>query len=229
MILDNLKLRFYRNLAGLDIAWNKHFNVIYGQNAQGKTNLLEAIYLLGHLKSFRGARGQELINHTAETAWIGGVVSKAGLTHRLEIGLQKNGRHPRVDGKTVQKLSQFLGYFRTVLFTPEELINIKGFPAGRRALLDRAILQTDPVYLDRVQEYDRILRQRNQLFKNRRMMLNWRPGRKRWYEQEVGFVTIGKTIWKDSYRFCARYIKKLPVGQRPPDWSIRLSKNLLKN
>ncbi len=165
MILNNLKLHGYRNLCKADLSWHKHFNVIYGQNAQGKTNLLEAIYLLGHLKSFRSARGKELINHTAETAWIGAIISKGGVQHRLDLGLQKNGRNPRVDGKTVQKLSQFLGYLRTVLFTPEELINIKGFPAGRRALLDRAILQTDPVYLDRVQEYERILRQRNQLLK----------------------------------------------------------------
>ncbi len=167
MILNNLKLRSYRNLAELNLVWNEHFNVIYGRNAQGKTNLLEAIYLLGHLKSFRGARGQELISHEVEMAWIGADVSKGGVKNRLEIGLQKNGRNPRVNGKTVQKLSQFLGYLRTVLFTPEELGNIKGFPAGRRSLLDRAILQTEPTYLDRVQEYDRILRQRNQLLKKK--------------------------------------------------------------
>ncbi len=165
MILNNLKLRCYRNLVEVNLAWNEHFNVIYGQNAQGKTNLLEAIYLLGHLKSFRSARGQELIEHTAETAWIGAVVNKGKVIHQLEIGLQKNGRNPKVDGKTVKKLSHFLGYLRTVLFTPEELINIKGFPAGRRALLDRAILQNEPAYLDRVQEYDKVLKQRNQLLK----------------------------------------------------------------
>jgi DNA replication and repair protein RecF len=165
MILNNLKLRSYRNLENVDLAWNEHFNVIYGQNAQGKTNLLEAVYLLGHLKSFRGARGQDLINHAAETAFISAMVKKGGVAHRLDIGLQKTGRNPRVDGKTVKKLSEFLGFIRTVLFTPEELGNIKGFPAGRRALLDRAILQTEPAYLDRVQEYEKILRQRNQLLK----------------------------------------------------------------
>lgn len=165
MILETLKLRFYRNLGSLDMTWNQHFNVIYGENAQGKTNLLEAIYLLGHLKSFRSARGQDLINHEAETAFISAGVNRANVAHKLEIGLQKTGRNPRVDGKTVTKLSEFLGYLRTVLFTPEELGSIKGFPAGRRALLDRAILQTEPGYLDRVQEYERILRQRNQLLK----------------------------------------------------------------
>ena len=202
MILDNLKLRCYRNLAGVDLAWNKHFNVIYGQNAQGKTNLLEAIYLLGHLKSFRGARGQELINHTAETAWIGAVVNKAGVVHQLELGLQKSGRNPRVDGKTVQKLSQFLGYLRTVLFTPEELSNIKGFPAGRRALLDRAILQIEPAYLDRVQEYDRILRQRNQLLKQQANESELAP----WTE---ALIHAGSRIRYDRKKYLERFLPQL--------------------
>lgn len=202
MILDNLKLRCYRNLVGIDLAWNKHFNVIYGQNAQGKTNLLEAIYLLSHLKSFRGARGLELINHTAEKALVDGVVNKGGVIHRLEIGLQKNGRNPRVDGKTVQKLSQFLGYLRTVLFTPEELGCIKGFPAGRRSLLDRAILQTDPGYLDRVQEYDRILRQRNQLLKQQASDVELTP----W---TVGLVRSGSRIRYDRKNYLERFLPLL--------------------
>ena len=199
MILENLKLRCYRNLTEADIAWNEHFNIIYGQNAQGKTNLLEAIYLLGHLKSFRGARGNELINHAEETAWVGAVVTQGGVSHRLEIGLQKNGRNPRIDGKTVQKLSQFLGYFRTVLFTPEELSNVKGFPAGRRALLDRAILQTEPAYLDRVQEYDRILRQRNQLPKQQADVLQLTP----WTE---ALVRTGSRIRHDRQGYLKRFL-----------------------
>ncbi len=165
MILNNLKLRCYRNLTDIDVSWHEQFNVIYGQNAQGKTNLLESIYLLGHLKTFRGACGHELINHERETAWVSASVIKGGVQHQLEIALQKSGRTPKVDKKQVGKLSQFFGYLRIVLFSPEELASIKGFPAGRRALLDRAILQTDPAYLDRMQEYERILRQRNQLLK----------------------------------------------------------------
>ena len=89
MILETLKLHSYRNLSSIDLTWNKHFNVIYGENAQGKTNLLEAIYLLGHLKSFRGARGQDLINHTAETAFISAIVDKGNVAHKLDISLQK--------------------------------------------------------------------------------------------------------------------------------------------
>lgn len=198
MVLDKLQLRSYRNLRKLDITWNEHFNVICGPNAQGKTNLLEAVYLLGHLKSFRGTRGQDLINHSEESARVAAAISKGGVDHQLEIGLQKTGRNPKVDGKTVKKLSQFLGYLRTVLFTPEELTKIKGFPVGRRALLDRAILQTEPVYLDRVQEYDRILRQRNQLLKKQADDMELAP----WTE---ALVRTGSRIRYDRQCYLNRF------------------------
>lgn len=198
MVINNLTLRSYRNLRETDLTWNEHFNVVYGRNAQGKTNLLEAIYLLGHLKSFRGARGQELINHAADTAWVGAQITQGGVQHRLEIGLQKNGRNPRIDGKTVQKLSQFLGYLRIVLFTPEELAHVRGFPAGRRALLDRAILQTEPAYLDRVQEYERILRQRNQLLKQQADKQQLAP----WTD---ALIRAGSRIRHDRQNYLARF------------------------
>jgi DNA replication and repair protein RecF len=227
MILEILKLRYYRNLGNIDLTWNKHFNVIYGENAQGKTNLLEAIYLLGHLKSFRGARGQDLINHTAETAFISAMVNRGNVAHKLDIGLQKAGRNPRVDDKTVKKLSEFLGYLRTVLFTPEELGNIKGFPAGRRALLDRAILQTEPVYLDRVQEYDRILRQRNQLLKKQSAETELEP----WTE---ALINSGSRIRYDRQLYLSRFkpllskvYQEITGGRESADVNYSLSeKNL---
>lgn len=165
MILTRLKIRGYRNLHAADLGWHEHFNVLFGSNAQGKTNLLEAIYLFGHLKSFRGARGSELLCHGSETAQLGAAIERGVISSQLEINLHRSGRTPKVDGKTVQKLSDFLGHLRIVLFSPEEMGLVKGYPAGRRALLDRAILQVKPYYLDKVQEYDRILRQRNQLLK----------------------------------------------------------------
>jgi len=202
MIINHLKLRNYRNLSDVDISWNEHFNVIYGQNAQGKTNLLESIYLLGHLKSFRSARGHDLIEHGADTAWVAARVDQNSVQNQLTIGLQKTGRIPRVNGKTVKKLSEFLGYIKTVLFTPEELGCVKGFPAGRRALLDRAILQTDPGYLDRVQEYDRVLRQRNQLLKQRADDQQLQP----WNES---LVRTGSRIREERLNYLARFQPRL--------------------
>lgn len=165
MQLTRLKTYGYRNLIEADLGWHEHFNIIYGRNAQGKTNLLEAIYLFGYLKSFRGARSSELLCHGTETARLTASVNRGNVGHQLDLKLHSTGRTPRVDGKTVQKLSEFLGHLRLVLFSPEEIGIVKGYPAGRRALLDRAILQIEPVYLDRFQECDRILRQRNQLLK----------------------------------------------------------------
>ena len=207
MLLKNLKLKFYRNLLKLDMSWNEHFNIIYGSNAQGKTNLLEAIYLLGHLKSFRGTRGHEFINHDAETAWIGATIEKKGVQYDLEIGFQNAARFLKINKKTARKLSDFLGCLRTVIFTPEELGCIKGFPAARRALLDRAILQTDPTYLDRVQEYYKILRHRNQLLKNDVDNLQLSP----WTDS---LARIGSRIRYDRLTYLSRIYPYLSLAYR---------------
>lgn len=167
MYLKNLGIKRFRNLAEADLNWNPGFNIVWGNNAQGKTNLLEAIYLLGHLKSFRNARGRDMISHEASSSFIGATVDVAKVSQRVELTLEQNGRIPRLNGKTVKKLSDFLGYLRPILFTPEEMGLIKGYPAGRRALLDRAIVQHDPHYLDRFQEFTRILKQRNFLLKTK--------------------------------------------------------------
>lgn len=165
MYLEQLIARQFRNLTEVKLEWGQGFNVIWGNNAQGKTNILEAVYLLGHLKSFRGARTAELIQCGTDAARLSGLLTSAKVQHHLEVTLEAQGQMPRLDGKPVQRLSQFLGTLRQVLFTADELVLLKGSPAGRRLLLDRAVLQTDPGYLDRVQAYNRILRQRNQLLK----------------------------------------------------------------
>lgn len=167
MQLRQLTVRLFRNLTEADIGWGDGFNVIWGNNAQGKTNLLEAVYLLGHLKSFRGARTAELIQDGAPAARLAGQLTSGDVQHRLDITLEKEGLTPRLDGKPVQRLSRFLGTLRAVLFTADEMTMLKGAPAGRRTLLDRAVLQADPGYLDRYQGYSRIVRQRNLLLKER--------------------------------------------------------------
>ena len=167
MFLEELTARRFRNLGDVSLRWGNGFNVIWGRNAQGKTNLLEAVYLLGHLKSFRGARAAELVQAGSEAARINGRVTSSGVQHQLELTIEERGLTPRLDGKAISRLSQFLGTVRPVLFTADELGLLKGAPAGRRALLDRAVLQADPTYLDRVQAFQRVLRQRNQLLKER--------------------------------------------------------------
>lgn len=165
MHLEKLTARQFRNLTEAVLVWGPGFNVIWGDNAQGKTNLLEAVYLLGHLKSFRGTRTAELIQHGMPAARLSGEVFRTNVQHHVEVTLEEKGQTPRLDGKPVQRLSQFLGTLRPVLFTADELFLLKGAPVGRRSLLDRAVLQADPGYLDLVQAYTRILRQRNHLLR----------------------------------------------------------------
>jgi len=202
MLMTRLRVRDYRNLVEADLNWHEQFNVLYGSNAQGKTNLLEAIYLFGHLKSFRGARSFELLCHGKDTARLAATVARGGVGHQLELGLHSTGRIPRVDGKTVKKLSEFLGHLRLVLFSPEEMGIVKGYPAGRRGLLDRAILQIEPGYLDRHQDCERILRQRNQLLKERAGEQELLP----WTE---ALIQVGAGIRHTRLTYIARFRPRL--------------------
>jgi DNA replication and repair protein RecF len=194
MFLEQLTVRQFRNLSAATLQWGPGFNVIWGNNAQGKTNLLEAVYLLGQLKSFRGVKTAELIQCGAVAARVTAQLFSGNVQRQLEVTLEKHGQTPRLDGKPVQRLSQFIGTLRPVLFTADELILLKGAPAGRRALLDRAVLQADPGYLDRVQVYTRILRQRNQLLRERAGAEELRP----WSE---ALIESGAQIRRDRCNF----------------------------
>jgi DNA replication and repair protein RecF len=194
MFLEQLTVRQFRNLSTANLRWGPGFNIIWGNNAQGKTNLLEAVYLLGQLKSFRGARTAELIGFGSEAARLGAQVIRSNVHHQLEVTLEKHGQTPRLDGKPVQRLSQFIGTLRLVLFTADELILLKGAPAGRRSLLDRAVLQADPGYLDRFQTYTRVLRQRNQLLRDRASANELKP----WSE---ALIESGARIRQDRREF----------------------------
>ena len=197
MQIEKLTIRQFRNLSETQLQWGPGFNVIWGNNAQGKTNLLEAVYLLGHLKSFRGARTAEMIQSGNRSARLSGEVVSGQVRHSVEVTLEERGQTPRLDGKPVQRLSQFLGTLRSVLFTADELILLKGSPGGRRALLDRAVLQADPGYLDRAQNYARILKQRNQLLREQAPAVQLEP----WNES---LIESGARIRQDRALYLAR-------------------------
>jgi DNA replication and repair protein RecF len=219
MHLEQLLVRQFRNLSEVKLFWGEGFNVIWGNNAQGKTNLLEAVYLLGHLKSFRGARTSDLIQTGAAAARLTGLLTSGRVQHQLEVTLEQQGQTPRLDGKPVQRLSQFIGTLRLVLFTADELILLKGSPAGRRVLLDRAVLQTDPAYLDRVQAYNRILRQRNQLLKERASAEQLAP----WNE---ALIESGARIRQDRCSYLEQLQPVLSaIGREIADRDERLALN----
>lgn len=165
MFLQRLEVRDFRNIEDTTLTFGAGFNVLWGDNGQGKTNLLEALYLIGNLKSFRGARNPELIRSGVEAARLRAEIASRGVARRLELAIDRQQKAGRVDGKEVRSAEALLGILRAVLFAPEEVGIVKGGPAGRRRLIDRAVFQADPTYLGRAQEYGRLLRQRNCLLK----------------------------------------------------------------
>jgi DNA replication and repair protein RecF len=165
MYIQRLFINDYRNIENVVIDPDPEFNVLWGNNAQGKTNFLEGIYLLGNLRSFRSARNEELIRHHKSGSRLIGNLICQGIQRRIELTINTAGKSAKVDGKEIKKTSLFMGYLRPVLFSPEEVGLIKGYPSGRRSLLDRAVYQADPSFLERAQQYERILRQRNQLLR----------------------------------------------------------------
>jgi DNA replication and repair protein RecF len=166
MTLTRLSVQSFRNLEPATFEFGSGFNIFCGDNAQGKTNILESIYLLGTLKSFRMAKNQDLICWERQFSLIKGLVSAHGSDREVALLLERGTKKVRVDQKTVVRVADFFGILTTVLFAPEELTMVRGAPESRRRYLDRAIFAGDMMYLTRHHEYMRILKQRNSLLKS---------------------------------------------------------------
>lgn len=154
-----------RNLRPLALEPRERFNVFVGDNGQGKTNLLEAIYAAASLRSFRTSRLSDLIAFGATEARIGARVLKDELTRVYEVTVGQGGRKATLDGKAARPLARYFGGFNVVVFTPEDLAIPRGAPGDRRRFLDRAVFNARPEYLGTVQDYDKVLKQRNALLK----------------------------------------------------------------
>lgn len=154
-----------RNLRPLTLQPRERFNVFVGNNGQGKTNLLEAIYAVAALRSFRTSRLADMIAFEAQEARIGARVLKDEMTRVYEVTVGLTGRKVMLDGKTARPLSRYFGGFNVVVFTPEDLALPRGAPADRRRFLDRAVFNMRPDYLASVQDYDKVLKQRNAILK----------------------------------------------------------------
>jgi len=164
--LAHLRLRDFRNYARLDVDFPQGFNVLRGDNAQGKTNILEAIYLMATLRSFRGVGGAQMIRHGQKGYFVGGQVVAAD-PHEIKMYWSASERRLTLDGQPVRKLTDYLGTLRVVVFCTEDLQLIKGTARIRRRFLDLLLSQTHPGYLPLLQRYTTSVRSRNALLKQR--------------------------------------------------------------
>ncbi len=165
MKLKKINICSFRNIERAEIYPDERFNLIVGNNAQGKTNFLESIYLLGTMKSFRLARNPELIKYGNTFAVVKGLVDKNEVLQEITLSIEAGGKKARINGKAVTQLADFFGCLSMVVFSPEDIAMVRGLPDLRRKYLDRAIFSSDIRYLSLHHEFNRILKNRNNLLK----------------------------------------------------------------
>lgn len=166
MNIYELKLINFRNYYDVKIEFFPGINVIYGDNAQGKTNLLEAINLISTGKSFRTNREKEMINYNKDKAYVGAKVFGENFEKLIEIKLDKNeAKKQRINGKEVKSQKELYDSFKAVIFSPDDISLIKDGPNIRRNYIDNLIINLKPTYQYNLNRYNKILFQRNNLLK----------------------------------------------------------------
>lgn len=167
MIIKTIELSNFRNYENLKIDLNHGTNIFYGDNAQGKTNILESAYVSGTTKSHKGSRDKEMIRFGETEAHIRTVVEKNGMQYQIDMHLKKSrSKGIAINRIPIKKASELFGVLHMVFFSPEDLNIIKNGPSERRRFLDSEICQLDKIYLSDLTKYNKILNQRNKLLKD---------------------------------------------------------------
>ncbi|WEV60634.1 DNA replication/repair protein RecF [Streptococcaceae bacterium ESL0729] len=165
MKLENISLRNFRNYDSLDLDFHPNLNIFLGQNAQGKTNILESIYFLALTKSHRTSSDKDLIKWESSQMKVAGSLKKNHTKLPLEINSGKEGRKTKVNHLIQQKLADYIGQMKVIMFAPEDLSIIKGSPSLRRRFIDMEISQLRSIYLYDSIYYNKILKERNAYLK----------------------------------------------------------------
>lgn len=167
MIVESIDLKNYRNYEILDMKFDSKTNIIYGDNAQGKTNILEALYVCATTKSHRGSKDREIISFDKEESHIKVMVKKNGISYRIDMHLKRNkSKGIAVNGIPIKKSVELFGIINIIFFSPEDLNIIKNGPSERRRFMDMELSQLDKIYLHNLINYNKVLVQRNKLLKD---------------------------------------------------------------
>ena len=166
MNIERLQLTNYRNYESLTLNFSPKINVFIGENAQGKTNVMESLYVLAMAKSHRTSNDKDLIRWEQDYGKIEGVIQKRYGPLPIELTISKKGKKGKINHLEQTKLSNYVGQMNVVMFAPEDLNVVKGSPQIRRRFIDMEIGQISPTYLHDLLTYQKILKQRNTLLKN---------------------------------------------------------------
>ena len=165
MIVKSLNLYNFRNYSHFVIDFSQDINILIGNNGQGKTNLIEAIYLLSVGKSFRSHVNKQMIMFDNEFARIKGKVISNSKQRNLEIILGSNFKNAKIDNQDIHKISEFVGLLNVVVFIPDDLYLVKGNPSNRRRFIDLEISKISPIYVFNLSKYSNLLKERNKYLK----------------------------------------------------------------
>lgn len=221
MKLLSLRYEHFRNLDEVCLIPSPHATIAVGENGQGKTNLLEGLYLLATLKPLRANKLKEVIRFGEASAKVTGHFLIGGAEREIAVEVIPGGRTAFVDGKRTQSLDDYFGGVCVVAFTPDDLAVVKGAPDGRRAFLDRSVFNLQPAYLDECRDYGRALRNRNRLLKERAPMSHLQA----W---DATLAKLGARLWVRRRALMAALMARAGVafqriGRSPLEahWSYR--------
>ncbi len=170
MYIKKIKLKDFRNYENIEINFNSKVNFILGRNAQGKTNLLEAIYITSIGKSFRTNRDSEMIGFNKEFSRVYAEIYKDESESSVEIIIDRKGKKfVKLDGVKIKKASELLKNVYIVIFSPEDLKIVKDEPEKRRKFIDRELCQIKPAYYDNIYNYKKVLLQKNAYLKEKKI------------------------------------------------------------
>ena len=211
MYLKSLRLRSFRNYVDRQIEFTAQKTILVGNNAQGKSNLLEAVELLASLKSHRTSRDRELVLDSATTGQIDATIERAYGTSELKVVFRKQGRRTvAVNQENLRRQLDFLGVLNAVQFSSLDLDLVRGAPDARRSWLDSLLIQLEPVYSSILQQYNQVLKQRNALLKKIRAvkqenesieLTTFEPQLRLWDEQ---LAAAGSRVARRRARVIAR-------------------------
>ena len=167
MEIKSLELQNFRNYPELKVEFDQKTNIIYGDNAQGKTNILESVYLCATSRSHKGAKDKEMIRFGEEEAHIKMIICKNGLDHRIDMHIRKSkSKGIAIDGIPIRRASELFGLIHVIIFSPEDLSMVKNGPAERRRFMDLDLCQLDRLYTSQLSAYNKVLADRNKMLKD---------------------------------------------------------------
>ena len=239
--IESIKLSNFRNYESLELSFDKGTNIFYGDNAQGKTNILESVYLCGTSKSHKGSKDREIIRFEQDEAHIRMMVGKDSMSYKIDMHLRKNkAKGVAINGLPIKKARELLGVVNLVFFSPEDLNIIKNGPGERRRFMDAELCQLDKLYLTDLAGYNHVLNQRNKLLKDMYKRPDLGATLDVWDTQLVNYgrKIIGKRrefveslneIIKEIHRNLTGGIENIEVIYEPSVESEALEESLFRN